>query len=53
MNFENYAARITNSNYIDNFEAPANEYKEQQRFTIVGDKMQKDNCHENKIFSNE
>ena len=41
MNFENFAARITDPNQIDNFEAPINEYKEQQRFKIIGGEMQK------------
>ena len=41
MNFENFAARIADSNQIDSFETPANEYEEQQRFTVIDGKMQK------------
>ena len=41
MNFENFAARIATSNQIENFEMLKNEYKEQQRFSIIGGEMQK------------
>ena len=41
MNFEHFAARIADSNQIDNFDVAINEFKEQQRFTIIGGKMQK------------
>ena len=55
MNFENFAARIAESNQIDNFKAPIKEDKEQQRFTVICGEMQKKkkNCHENKIFLNQ
>ena len=41
MNFENFAARIAESNQIDNFKAPIKEDKEQQRFTVICGEMQK------------
>ena len=54
MNFENFAARIAESNQIDNFKAPIKEDKEQQRFTVIcGEMQKKKNCHKNKIFLNQ
>ena len=41
MNFENFAARIADSNQIDNVEARINEYKKQQKFTVIVGEMQK------------
>ena len=41
MNFENFVKRIVSVNEIENFENSENEYQEQQRFSVVGGKMQK------------
>lgn len=41
MNFQNFTKRIISVNETENFENPKKEYQEQQRFSVVGGKMQK------------
>ena len=41
MNFENFFKRVVSINEIKNFGNPKNKYQEQQKFSVVGDEMEK------------